>query len=691
MSNETGYPEGSREFTRLLGPGVGYGVVVGVGAFFAITMILLTRVQAKFSRLDPGSANEFATASRSVKPGLICCGIVSAWTWSATLLVSSAATYQSGLSTAWWYGVGGTIQIALFAAVAAKVKQNAGGAVTFAEIVKARYGRPCHLLFTFYSLVCAHIVTGSLVLGASATFNIMTGANIIACNFLLPIGIAVYVVAGGLRATFVVDFLHTVILFVVLYIFAFKIYGTSDIIGSPRKLYDLLQDAAVLAPVAGNAAGSYTTMKSNAGILFGGCTIASGFSGVVCDQGYWQRAIASRPESTTKAYMLGAVSWFSIPFAFGTMMGLGCRAVLTNPNFPTYPYALSASQVSAGLVAPATAVTIMGKSGAIAVLLIVFMAATSACSAELIAVSSLVVRDCIGMYKTLSGRQMVFASHCVIVGFAIWGGAWSCILHVAHIDLGWLFYVQGVALTPAVPTIAMTVCSSKQSKHAAFWGTLFGTACGMFGWFYGCKRIYGEINITNLALPYAAISGSAPGLVMSALASFLITCIKPDNYDWKATRAISLSDSDTPSEGRIERGGSDVDLDFEKKDEPTGETILANPADEVLAPSLEEQAAQNPPVDLATLQRTFVRACWVSGAFSLIITIVIPIPMFATGYVFSRRFFEVWCSISIAWVLLAGIFCMFLPVWESRREMFVLARSVLRVLTGRTDKIEVAA
>lgn len=104
--------------------------------------------------------------------------------------------------------------------------------------------------------------------------------------------------------------------------------------------------------------------------------------------------------------MLGGISWFSIPWAFGTFMGLGARALLTHPDFPTYPYPLSASQISAGLVAPATAVTVMGKSGAVAVLLIVFMAATSACSAELIAVSSLVVRDCIGMYRTLSGKQV---------------------------------------------------------------------------------------------------------------------------------------------------------------------------------------------------------------------------------------------------------------------------------------------
>ena len=67
-----------------------------------------------------------------------------------------------------------------------------------------------------------HIVSGSLVLGASATFNALTDTSTIAVNFLLPVGIAVYVVAGGLRATFIADFVHTVILFVIIYIFQFS-------------------------------------------------------------------------------------------------------------------------------------------------------------------------------------------------------------------------------------------------------------------------------------------------------------------------------------------------------------------------------------------------------------------------------------------------------------------------------------
>lgn len=62
----------------------------------------------------------------------------------------------------------------------------------------------------------------------------------------------------------------------------------------------------------------------------------------------------------------------SIPWAFGTTMGLSARAFITNPAFPTYPYALSSAQQSAGLVAPAAVVVLLGKGGAAAVLLVVF-------------------------------------------------------------------------------------------------------------------------------------------------------------------------------------------------------------------------------------------------------------------------------------------------------------------------------
>ena len=95
-------------------------------------------------------------------------------------------------------------------------------------------------------------------------------------------------------------------------------------------MYDLLVQAGKDTPVVGNTSGSYLTMKSNQGLVFGAATILSGqaaqrhvflptlmsintgFSGVFCDQGksfiyhgssridinieigYWQRVGAYR-------------------------------------------------------------------------------------------------------------------------------------------------------------------------------------------------------------------------------------------------------------------------------------------------------------------------------------------------------------------------------------------------------------
>jgi len=68
---------------QILSQGVGYGIIVGIGIFFALTMLLLTRLQNHYTTYSSHAVEEFATASRSVKPGLIAAGIVSSWTWPA--------------------------------------------------------------------------------------------------------------------------------------------------------------------------------------------------------------------------------------------------------------------------------------------------------------------------------------------------------------------------------------------------------------------------------------------------------------------------------------------------------------------------------------------------------------------------------------------------------------------------------
>lgn len=68
------------------------GVVVGIGFFFAFLMMGISWMQNRYTAYSTKQSEEFNTASRSVKPGLIASGIVSAWTWAATLLQSSTVS-----------------------------------------------------------------------------------------------------------------------------------------------------------------------------------------------------------------------------------------------------------------------------------------------------------------------------------------------------------------------------------------------------------------------------------------------------------------------------------------------------------------------------------------------------------------------------------------------------------------------
>lgn len=139
------------------------------------------------------------------------------------------------------------------------------------------------------------------------------------------------------------------------------------------------------------------------------------------DNGYYNKAIAASPVHALPGYIMGGISWFAIPWLCATTMGLAGLALESNPAFPTYPDRMSDADVSAGLVLPYAAVALLGPGGAVCTLLIVFMAVTSASSAELIAVSSIFTYDIYQTYfnPTASGKRLIYMSHAMVIGFGL--------------------------------------------------------------------------------------------------------------------------------------------------------------------------------------------------------------------------------------------------------------------------------
>ena len=88
-----------------------------------------------------------------------------------------------------------------------------------------------------------------------------------------------------------------------------QVYAGPSELGSPDKMWDNLMVSAEKYPVLGNRQGSYLTMWSSQGIVFGIINIIGNFGTVFCDQCYWQGAIAAKPSATYKGYLMGGLAW----------------------------------------------------------------------------------------------------------------------------------------------------------------------------------------------------------------------------------------------------------------------------------------------------------------------------------------------------------------------------------------------
>lgn len=149
-----------------LPPGAGYAVVVGLGLLFSFGMMTITFVLKRYNR-EVITAEEFATAGRSVKKFLISACVVSSWTWSATLLTSTTQTYRNGICGAYYYAAGATCQIILFSILAIRAKALAPECHTYLEIIRARYGKSTHIVFCTWGLITNILVTAMLIAGGS--------------------------------------------------------------------------------------------------------------------------------------------------------------------------------------------------------------------------------------------------------------------------------------------------------------------------------------------------------------------------------------------------------------------------------------------------------------------------------------------------------------------------------------------
>ncbi|KAJ5220462.1 hypothetical protein N7468_009666 [Penicillium chermesinum] len=587
-----------------LSQAVGYVVVVVVGVIIALVMMVITKVLKKTTGEDNKKTEMFMTANRTVRTGLTASAVISSWLWSTALLGSSFVGYDYGVAGPFWFAAGCSPMIVFFALL----------------------GRTAHVVFMFLCLVNNIFACANMLLGAAAVISAMSGMHVIAATFLLPVGVTVYTFVGGIKATFLTDYFHTAIILIIACYFSVKAF-TADQVGSVGNLYELLQAAAVRNPVSGNKGKTYLTMTSKGGILFDDILIP-----VQMDTSYFIKAFSASPAAVVPGYTIGGIAYFAIPWALGTVMSSVALGLENQPNFPTYPRRMTTAEVSGGLVLPYAAITIAGKGGAAAVLLMTFMAVTSTLSAQVIAVSSILSFDVYREYfkKSATDKDLIRASHFGVIFFAAFSAGFSTMLHYVGIDLGWTLYMLGVVTCPGIFPMVFTILWRHQSKAAAILSPILGMASGIAVWLGTSVYFGGEVSVTSTGEVLPCMYGTVTSCFSPILYSVVITLIKPQRYDWadfkKEKLALEKLESDLTTAHHREIPTQSEQSDPEEAS-PTGAAYSAK-----------------------ELKRWGSIAAFWSIATFLGHWVIWPLPMYGSGYIFGKTFFVAWVVVGIIWL-----------------------------------------
>jgi nucleotide-binding universal stress UspA family protein len=382
-------------------------------------------------------------------------------------------------------------------------------------------------------------------------------------------------------------------------------------------MYHKLTSAAALRPVHGNSAGAYLTIASSGALIFGIINIVGNFGTVFVNQSYWQRAIAARPRSAVRGFLIGGLAWFAIPFTLATTLGLA--AVASGVS-------LTHEQISSGLVAPTAASHILGDFGAILLITMLFTAVTSAGSAELVAVSSLVTYDIYRTYvkPAASGRELIRISRVAIVGFGLGMGILASILFQIGASLQYVYLAMGILIGSAVVPISLSVAWKKTNKTAAMSGAIGGLTCGVLAWVSCADILYGQVSISSTSQSIPLLVGNIVSISTGAVITLFGSLVKPNNFNFNLMKQKILVVDD-----RIR-------------------SIIQHDSDEKVLKSAA-QFSYKYGIGLA-----------------LVLVVAWPLPFYFTGYVFSLEMYEIWVAIAVAWAVAAAAWIVSEPLIEAR-------------------------
>ena len=171
----------------------------------------------------------------------------------------------------------------------------------------------------------------------------------------------------------------------------------------------------------------------------------------------------------------------------------------------------------------------------------------------------------------------------------------------------------------------------------------------------------GTLNVETTGANNPMLAGNVVALLSPIIFIPVCTYIlgRPQKYNWESMHAIRKGD----------------DTEVARKAHVNVEAVPGSTGN-----PLEEEATTK---DQKTLERASKISKWTTVAMALAFLILWPMPMYGSGYIFSKQFFTGWVTVAIIWLFCSAGCVVVYPLWEGRATSSRVVKSAFREICGK--------
>jgi hypothetical protein len=172
------------------------------------------------------------------------------------------------------------------------------------------------------------------------------------------------------------------------------------------------------------------------------------------------------------------------------------------------------------------------------------------------------------------------------------------------------------------------------------------------------KKEGGELTVDTTGANNPMLAGNVVALLSPLIFIPILTyTLGPQNYDWVSMKMIRRSDDHDLA------AAAHIDL----------EMVPGERRDSVIKEE-EEQAK---------LLKASKIARWMTVFMAIALLVLWPMPMYGSGYIFSKKFFTGWVVVGIIWMFFSAACVGVYPLWEGRKTSIRTFKSIYLDITGK--------